>query len=469
MLRGALLVCFVSGLLAGQYAVAGDLGGPSGTESASATAPLDVAVAAPAEEATGNDDQMSLSLARLAQLEQELGNGGAEHTSAVTAGWDKKRGFFIRDEDDHFLLRLGGRVQVRHTYNARDERGDSGSRDSDSSYFELERVRLAFRGHILDPRLIYQIQVDGDTDRGGSVTTLDAYARYEIFEDILKLGAGQWKAHFLRQEKTSSGRLQMVDRSLATEYFNVDRGVGAWIEGDLIGDLLFYAVSVTNGFRSSNRGAASDQRPAVLAKIDLNILGDYGYSESDIATSEDPNWVVGISGATDRNEGDGTIVAPDYRVHTAGVDTGFKWLGFSLQAEYMMRWLDYQPTATATDPDIVAGRSIFSHGFYAQGGYMVWPETIEITARISTVYGNEGANDGAATEVGPGINWFINGHRLKLQTDVMYYDISANAPRPTTNLERSGPDAPPSPSFTALGLREGEEGILWRTQLQLVF
>ena len=126
-------------------------------------------------------------------------------------------------------------------------------------------------------------------------------------------------------------------------------------------------------------------------------------------------------------------------------------------------------TATATDPDIVAGRSIFSHGFYAQGGYMVWPETIEITARISTVYGNEGANDGAATEVGPGINWFINGHRLKLQTDVMYYDISANAPRPTTNLERNGPDAPPSPSFTALGLREGEEGILWRTQLQLVF
>ena len=179
----------------------------------------------------------------------------------------------------------------------------------------------------------------------------------------------------------------------------------------------------------------------------------------------------------------GGTASPDYRVYTAGVDTGFKWLGFSLQAEYMMRWLDYQRTTAAllagrgaistptssTDADIIAGKSIFSHGFYVQGGYMIVPETIELTARVSAVYGNEGANSGAATEVGPGINWFINGHRLKLQTDVMYYDISSNAPRPTTNLERSTPGGPPSPSFSALGLREGEEGILWRTQFQLVF
>ncbi len=456
----------MAALLCGQVGYAGGEAATSDSASGGRAASVETA-------------DVSLSMAKLAQLEQELGNGGDHHeASPITAGWDKKKGFFVRSVDsDDFLLRIGGRAQLRYTYKGRDKRGsnvDAGEvGERDQSFFELERVRFQFRGHVFDPRLEYQFQFDGDTDRGGGVTTLDAYARYAAMDDIVKLGLGQWKPHFTRQEKTSSGKQQFVDRSLATEFFNIDRALGAWMEGELGLDenpnLILYSFAVTNGFRSPNRGATSDQIPAFVAKLDFNLLGDYGYEESDISGDDTPDFVVGASFASDQNNGTGGTGAPNYKVYQLGTDLGFKFAGFSLQGEYMMRWLDYEATAGAGDLDVLFGRNVFSHGFYVQGGLFVVPQHVELVGRASVVYGNEGANDGTGVEAGPGLNWFINGHKLKWQTDVIFFDIPADMPRQTTNLERSGPAAAPSFSSSATNLAEGEQGVMLRTQVQLVF
>ncbi len=421
-----------------------------------------------AEDAGTTELDREFSLTRLAQLEQELGNGGQDSSSPIVAGWDKKDGFYLKDADDNFKLRIGGRGQFRYVFVGRDNRGNSGTTTRDSSYFDVERLRFRFRGHVLTDRLTYDFQFDGDTDRGGGVTTLDALAMYEVAEDTLKVGVGQYKAHFLRQEKTSSSKLQMIDRSIANEFFNIDRVLGVVAQGELADGFIFYAAGVNNGFRSLNRGAgAVDQIPAFVGKLDFNLLGDYGYGESDIKRSEDPNLVFGVSFASDQNNGTSGF-SPQYKVYQAGVDTGFKLGGFSLQGEYMGRWLDYETTAGAGDPDVAGGRSIFSHGWYVQGGFMV-TDSVEIAGRASVVYGNEGANDGTATEFGPGINWFFNGHKVKLSTDVIFFDIPSDMPRPSTNLERSSPLASPSSGFSSVGLREGEQGIMVRTQLQVSF
>ena len=420
---------------------------------------------AAADEAAAPDDA-ELNLARLSRLEQEVGGGAADRTSPITAGWDSKRGFFIRDADEMFLLKIGARAQIRYTYKARDE-------DGDQSYFELERMRLNLSGHVVNPQLQYYFQFDSDSDSGGTMSVLDGYARYEVFEDFLKIGAGQYKAHFLRQERNSSANLQMVDRSLANEYYNIDRVLGLWLEGHL-GSSFFYAVGMSNGFNSKNFRIRDgiDNSPGFTAKMDYAVLGDWQkYSESDIKISKEPYMSVGLSGATDANNETGGASPPSFKVHQFGVDAIFKYMGFSLQAEYMGRWLNYDtpamipPGPPPPDSDVVAGRNIYSHGFYVQSGYML-TDTIELAGRFSAVYGNEGANNGTGVAGGPGLNWFINGHKVKLQTDVMFFDIPDNMPRQSSLLRDTDP---PAFSSSATGFAEDERGVMWRTQLQISF
>lgn len=425
-----------------------------------------------AEGVTSSDTE--LNLARLSQLEQQLGNGGEDDVSPITAGWDKKKGFFVRDQDDLFLLRIGARTQIRYTYKGRDKRGstiDAGEQgDSDQSYMEIERMRLSLAGHVLDPRLEYFFQWDADSDGAGGMRLLDALAAYQVVEEKLKVGAGQFKAHFLRQEINSSSKQQMVDRAISNEWFNIDRVIGLWAEGNPTGS-TYYAVGVNNGFRSYNRSINQgiDHIPAFTAKFDCALLGEWEkYSESDLKRRQDPYLSLGVSGTTDANNGTDGNTDPEYKVYQAGVDTTFKYMGFSIFGEYVGRWLDYDRDPTATDPDIVNGASVYSHGFNVQGGYML-TEFLEATARCSVVYGNEGANDGTGVEAGPGFNWFINGHKIKLQTDVMFFDIPSNMPRASSNLQRSDPFDPPDFATSATGLEEGEQGVMWRTQLQLSF
>ncbi len=432
--------------------------------------------AEPAEsaEVASLQQDTNLNLARLAQLEQELGNGGSDDVSPITAGWNKKNGFHIRDEDNLFLLKIGARAQIRYTYKGRDQRGstvDPGEQgDSDESYFELERMRFVLSGHVVDPRLQYYLQWDSETDASGDMRLADALAAYQVIDDKLKIGAGQFKAHFLRQETNSSARQQMVERSLSNEFFNIDRVIGMWAEGNPT-SWTYYSIGVNNGYRSLNRSIDTgiDHSMAIVGKFDLVVLGEWEkYSESDLKRRQDPFLSFGVSGATDANNSTDGATDPEYKTYQFAADATFKYKGFSLFGEYVGRWLDYEKTPAATDPDILNGSNTYAHGFNVQGGYFL-TEFLEATARCSVVYGNEGFNDGTAFEAGPGFNWFINGHKVKLQTDVMFFDIPRNMPRASSNLQRSGPLDPPDFASSASGYDEGEQGVMWRTQLQLSF
>ncbi len=286
----------------------------------------------------------------------------------------------------------------------------------------------------------------------------------------LKIGAGQFKAHFLRQETNSSARQQMVERSLSNEFFNIDRVIGMWAEGNPT-SWTYYSIGVNNGYRSLNRSIDTgiDHSMAIVGKFDLVVLGEWEkYSESDLKRRQDPFLSFGVSGATDANNSTDGATDPEYKTYQFAADATFKYKGFSLFGEYVGRWLDYEKTPAATDPDISSGSNTYAHGFNVQGGYFL-TEFLEATARCSVVYGNEGFNDGTAFEAGPGFNWFINGHKVKLQTDVMFFDIPRNMPRASSNLQRSGPQDPPNFVSSASRDNEGEQGVMWRTQLQISF
>jgi hypothetical protein len=434
-------------------------------------------------------EEAGFNLASLARLEQETGNGGAEEAgaSSIQAGYDNENGFFLSDKDKQgFLLRLSGYMQIRYVYKGRDKRGDTVDANevggADDSFFEIRRARLAFSGFVLNKNLKYKIMVDGNTGKtgargsGGGMRILDVYVFYSpgddlgFDKDLFGIGVGQFKPYFMRQEATSAAKLQMVDRSLTDEFFNVDRNLGMWVQGDIGGGSVFYAFAVTNGFDSVNDPTDTvDQFPALILKLDFNLMGgNLGgkYEEGNVKCDADnPFFAVGVSGAYDQNDGSSGVLGEHFKVYTFGLDTAFKWSVVSLQAEYVGRWLDYSLgngiAALAGD-----GRSHYAHGFYIQGGFFIIPQILEVTARVATVFTDDGPNNGNAVEAGPGLSWYIShDHRVKLQTELMYFDVSADLPNQTENLDESIPRF----STTAGNLEAGEQGVMLRMQLQLAF
>ncbi|MCZ6795357.1 MAG: porin [Planctomycetota bacterium] len=413
------------------------------------------------------DDFPSLHLGEIPFLERELAGGGAEgDPDSFLGGYDPKNGFHLRNGDDTFRIRFTGRLQARYTYKAMDSRGSEGG-GRDLSTFELERARFGVRGHVLDSRFTYKIEFEAATDASDKGRLTDAYVYIkEILGEgnkHLNVGVGQWKPPFMRQEKNSSARLQFVDRSLTNEFFNIDRNIGVWIDGSR--GPLEWAAALTNGFDSVNVNPKNtDHSPGLIARLDYNILRDgdknLKFEESDTKHTKSPAWVVGAAFAHDANNGTGAP-APEFKVYTAEIDTTFKYMGMSLQAEYVARWLKYE-TAPSNGPAVTVGDTIFAHGFYAQAGYFLVPSTYEVALRASAIWNDGGVSNGAAVEIGPVFNWFISrDHRIKFQIDAAYVDIPDNLQQSTESLYRDR-----TFSSSALGLAGGDQGVITRAQLQ---
>ncbi len=390
------------------------------------------------------------------------------------AGFDPKDGFHLGSPDGDFLLRIGSRLQFRNTFKARDERGDTvGPRELDGSdefFTEVKRARILFTGHALTPRLNYVFNFSTAAE-AATIRLFDAYVNYKAGQalgagaDAVQVGAGLRRPFFLRQEPTTSGKLQFVERSLANEVFNTSHHVGAWLQGDP--GPMFYAFFVTNGFDSINTTPGNvDQSPAFVGKLDWSILGDEDngrYEESHVSCADEVIWIAGVSAATDKNNGSSNASGERFEVYQFGVDTVFKWSVLSLECEYMGRWLDYASGNTAAGGETGA---LYAHGFCAQIGCFLVPSRLEIAGRVSAVWTDTGPARGNAVEAGPGLNWFLSrSHKVKLQSNLLYIDIPADLPNASDSLDV----APPSLLSAAADFHRGEQGWLLETQLQVEF
>jgi phosphate-selective porin len=438
------------------------------------------------------------SLARLAQLEAMNGNGGAEEAApAVLAGYDTKQGFYIRDREGNNVIKLKGQLQFRYTYKAREQRGDErddpdgdGVVDAgeeigkeDDSAFEFERLRLGVEGNVLVPELTYRFIFDGDTDGAGTLRTTDALIEYWAGKALggedsgtIGLGGGQTKAPFGLQETMSSSVQQFVDRSLANEFFNVDRNVGVWVRGD-IGN-IYYAFAVTNGIDSVNVSpSAIDNIPAFIGKMNMQFLSHAKkgvHQEGAVGNSEGKNdvFLVGGSFATDQNNQSSGAGGLDFQVYQFGLETLLRLGPFSLQGEYFGRWLDYETGNTAIPGG--DGSANFAHGGYVQAG-VVFADNWEVAGRVSAVW-SDGPQDGNGVEAGPCISWYISGnHKIKWQTDLIFFDISPDLPDSTEDIDgnsaggNAGANLLSSFNSGAANLQAAETGLMVRTQIQLSF
>lgn len=388
------------------------------------------------------------------------------------------KGFTFTSPNEKFQLTLGGRLQFRYTFTDFDDYYTLNSttkvyaKKSDTSQWDAKRIRLIAQGYAYSKDLTYKLEFDprayaSDTKKG----LVETFVNYR-FIDEAQLKVGQTKAPFSRQEFTSDGALQFVDRSPVVESFKNGYDIGAMLNGKIADGLAYYYAGVFNGAGQTSTRNTNDNLFA--ARFAVNPLGDMAYSEADLEDGKKPllsigaNYFMNTLNKTTPATGPALDSIANYAtssgwvgknalaaagskfasidkidVESFGVDLAFKWLGVSLEGEYLFGQAESQYTPLKN--------LLRAHGFYVQTGYMIIPQKLEVAFRYSYLDPNrDAANDNVVETIGA-VSYYFDKHNLKLQADVGNTHTQGNQ----TDI------------FT--GLKKPTDDLQYRAQVQLIF
>jgi phosphate-selective porin OprO/OprP len=372
------------------------------------------------------------------------------------------KGFTFTTQDEKFQLTLGGRLQFRYTYM------DFDGSKQDTSQWNAQRIRMIAQGYAYTNDLTYKLEFDPrnfspDARKG----LIETYLNYRLIDEV-QIKVGQMKTPFARQELTSDGQLQFVDRSIVVDAFKPTYDIGAMLNGKIAGGLAYYYAGVFGGAGQTNSRSSNDNM--FVARAVVNPFGDMAYSEADLDGSTKPLLPIGANyfmntvnkstpstGVTLDSianyassgwlgKGFGSIspaatTTDKFDVDSYGADLAFKWMGLSLQGEYLLGQAESEQTA--------AKKLLRAQGFYAQAGYMIIPKHLEVAYRYSYYDPNRDlANDHVIENIGA-VSYYFNKHNLKLQADV-------------GNIHTQG-------NQTIAGVKQPTDDMQYRVQAQIIF
>jgi hypothetical protein len=263
--------------------------------------------------------------------------------------------------DSTFRINFRFRMQNRIGFWNRMDRADEPGFEA-----RVRRLRLRLDGFVLSPRFAYYIQlsfsradqdlVDGDI----SQIVRDAMVYYFIDPDFY-IGFGQSKLPGNRQRVISSGNLQMPDRSLANQLFNIDRDFGFFLYKNFHTANqsewhLKAALSSGEGrnINASDRGLAYTGRVEWLPLGKFINLGDY--SEGDLEREPRPRLALGLSYSFNhravKSGGQlGREIGFPVDMQTAIADMVLKYRGWALSGEAFYRTVKASEPALLSDAE----------------------------------------------------------------------------------------------------------------------
>jgi hypothetical protein len=212
--------------------------------------------------------------------------------------------------------------------------------------------------------------------------------------------AGQFKVPLGRQRLTSSGSQQFVDRSDVVDEFTPGRDIGVQVQGLLASEHVEYRGGVFNGAGENTWSHEGGLQYA--GRVMVQPLGRIDYSESDLEFVRRPLLSVAANIETSEGRDD----AEGGRQVVLGADVDFRYRGLSLLSEVFFRALRDQADGTG------------ANGLVVQGGYLVVPRVLEIAGRFGTWKPANAEPSKNRSELAFAVGDFVNGHNLKLQTDV---------------------------------------------------
>ena len=365
-------------------------------------------------------------------------------TPAVSFYAKKGKGYGLVTSDSSFSLNFQFRMQNRAAFVSK----ETDDLAAESFEFRVRRLRLKFEGFVYDPRLTYYIQLSfsrGDMDWRGPENSAvnnspnvvrDAVIYYNP-TPALRLGFGQTKLPGNRQRVVSSGDQQFADRSIVNATFNIDRDFGFFAQFTQPYFILKGAVTSGEGRNSlnSNSGLAYTGRVEILPFG--SFTGSNDYIEGDLEREQSPKLSIGatysLNDRARREAGQlGNDIYSTTSINNFEFDALFKYNGFAFYNEFMQR--DSPNPVTVDHDDPTRARFIYNGtGFLSQMSYL-FKNNVEIAGRYSRVtpssdiYRNTGfeelveeeKNGNRIEQIEAGVTKYLNGHRLKIQGNLIY-------------------------------------------------
>ncbi len=345
-----------------------------------------------------------------------------------------KNGFEFQTADRRFLLQFQSRLQFRFA-----TPGDQNPLTLDDFHaghkrvYKINRARLKIGGHAYKPWLKYYWEYE--LSQGN---LLDFRVMVERW-DFLKLKIGQWKTYYNRERIISSGQQQMVDRSILTRPFTLDRQQGIELYGRLFEGKLYDFTYHLSSLTGNGRGAATndDSHVMYVGRLQWNMFGrELGMTASDLDYHEEMIGLIAFSGMTNRSpytrfsqagggqlEGFDPGEAGQYRINQWLIESAFMWKGFSWQQEYHHKEVN----------DLINNQITTLTGNYVQAGYFfanTWdwfPRPLEVAARYAFFRPDIDIRENLQEEYGLAFNWFFAGHLNKLTAEISYFQLQDEA------------------------------------------
>ena len=334
---------------------------------------------------------------------------------------------------ERFSLNVRSRIQLRYQLHI-PPADQTGERHLDQ-ILSIGTARLWFSGHVYRPELTYMIQlaVAARDYRDGTTSPIyDAFLDWKVDRDFA-LRAGQFFVPFDRLRTVREFALQMADRPRPVIELTLDRDAGVMFYSDrFLGDRspLAWRLGVFGG---GGPNLVDGKKPGVLVvgRLELRPLGPIDDdSEGDLERRAKPALAIGTGLASNwntnrlRSTTGPRFVGGTTDYQHAAADLVFKWQGVALQAEYLWRNASVdQIVSTGTDGMTLTEYTRSGTGWVLQASYTFDPP-IEIVGRLSRLSAFPGTDprfiaevSAVGQETAAGINYYFNGHRMKLQAD----------------------------------------------------
>jgi hypothetical protein len=232
----------------------------------------------------------------------------------LQAGYDQ--GFFIKS-GDNFELHIGTRIQLQFVSTSPDTfiYDSILGRQVDTelnNQLNIRRFKLWFAGYAFNPSIKFKLQLDTNAyNPGGSglgnIRLEEAYVDFTA-KPWTQLRVGQFKVPYGYEKMTSSGKLNLVDRSIVHVFFGVDQEPGVSLYGQSFGKHFRYDTSITVGIADNHAFSARNDLSAT-GKSDFRYIGrltwepfaPYTFEEGALSNPQSPELTLQFAVMTNQN------------------------------------------------------------------------------------------------------------------------------------------------------------------------
>lgn len=324
-----------------------------------------------------------------------------------------KRDLTWESADGNYKLRM----RLRGQFLAQLEDSDN---DDTSLGFRIRRARVSWDGHAFVPWFKYKFQMDFSREAELKDVRFDFAYNKQFVPRV-----GQYKVAFNREELNSSSALQLVGRSVVNEEFSFGRDIGIGLWG-VVNKVARYELGLFQGEGDNVKNDKNDANLLWAGRVQFSPIGNDLKVEPNFAKKPSLAVGLGVAGIKVKTDGagdleDSNLGGAGQRIEELGTDeaqviswtadVNFKHPVFSVEGEYIGRWVD---------PD--GGSSLYDQGFRVQGGVFVIPKTLEVAGRFAYIaFDDEVGERDNLWSITPGINYYLsNDHRWKIQVDYSF-------------------------------------------------